>query len=43
MAANGLSLTDDGRVFFNSTDALAPRDLNHRQDAYEWNGKRAAS
>ena len=21
------------------TDALAPRDLNHRQDAYEWNGE----
>jgi hypothetical protein len=36
MAVNGLSLTDDGRVFFNSTDALVPRDLNEREDAYEW-------
>jgi hypothetical protein len=40
MAANGLSLTDDGRVFFNSTGPLAPRDLDEREDAYEWeNGK----
>jgi hypothetical protein len=39
MAANGLSLTDDGRIFFNSTEALAPRDLNHRNDAYEWSPK----
>ena len=39
MAVNGLSLTDDGRVFFNSDDAIAPRDLDSRQDAYEWNGK----
>ena len=39
MAADGLSLTDDGRVFFNTTDALAPRDLNQRKDAYEWNGE----
>jgi sugar lactone lactonase YvrE len=36
MAVNGLSLTDGGRVFFNSTDALVPRDLNEREDAYEW-------
>ncbi len=39
MALDGLSLTDDGRVFFNSDDALAPRDLDNRQDAYEWNGE----
>src|SRR5262249_36980649 len=39
MARNGLSLTDDGRVFFNSTEALAPRDLNGRKDAYEWSPK----
>ncbi|HEX3243102.1 MAG TPA: hypothetical protein VHQ97_08475 [Solirubrobacterales bacterium] len=38
MAVEGLSLSDDGRVFFNSNDALAPRDLDNRQDAYEWNG-----
>jgi len=36
LASNGLSLTDDGRVFFNSTDALVPRDLDNKQDAYEW-------
>jgi hypothetical protein len=36
LTTNGLSLTDDGRVFFNSSDALAPRDLDSRQDAYEW-------
>jgi DNA-binding beta-propeller fold protein YncE len=36
LASKGLSLTDDGRVFFNSTDALAPRDLDEREDAYEW-------
>jgi hypothetical protein len=36
LASVGLSLLDDGRVFFNSVDALAPRDLNSRQDAYEW-------
>jgi len=36
LASNGLSLSDDGRVFFNSTDALAPRDLDETEDAYEW-------
>ena len=29
-------LANDGRVFFNSTDALAPRDLDEKEDAYEW-------
>ena len=33
---NGLSLTDDGRVFFNSTEGLVDRDLNEKKDAYEW-------
>ena len=33
---NGLGLANDGRVFFNSTDALAPRDLDEKEDAYEW-------
>ena len=28
---NGLSLTDDGRVFFNSDRRLAPRDINQRR------------
>ena len=29
-ALDGLSLTDDGRVFFDSTEPLAPRDTNER-------------
>jgi hypothetical protein len=36
MASNGLSLTDNGRVFFNSTDTLVLADGNGRDDAYEW-------
>jgi hypothetical protein len=36
MAYNGLSLVDDGRVFFNSTEGLVDRDLNEKEDAYEW-------
>ncbi len=36
LASNGLSLTNDGRVFFNSDDALVLRDTDHRQDVYEW-------
>jgi sugar lactone lactonase YvrE len=36
IASNGLSIADDGRVFFNAEDELALRDDNHRQDVYEW-------
>jgi hypothetical protein len=36
MARAGLSLTDDGRVFFNSNDPLVLRDADNRQDIYEW-------
>jgi hypothetical protein len=36
LARNGLSLTDEGRVFFNSTEGLVDRDLNEKQDVYEW-------
>ena len=36
LARNGLSLTEDGRVFFNSTDPLVPSDLDNREDVYEW-------
>jgi DNA-binding beta-propeller fold protein YncE len=36
LAEDGLSLTNDGRVFFDSSDALAPRDLDGRIDVYEW-------
>ena len=36
LATRGSSLTDDGRVFFTSIEPLAPRDLNGKLDAYEW-------
>ena len=36
LAPNGLSLADDGRVFFNSAEPLVLRDTNGRKDAYEW-------
>jgi DNA-binding beta-propeller fold protein YncE len=36
LASNGLSLTEDGRVFFNSTDPLVVADTDARQDVYEW-------
>jgi DNA-binding beta-propeller fold protein YncE len=36
LPANGLGLSDDGRVFFNSDESLVDRDLNERLDAYEW-------
>jgi hypothetical protein len=29
-------LSDSGRLFFNSGDALAPQDVNGTQDVYEW-------
>jgi sugar lactone lactonase YvrE len=36
LAARGLSLSDRGVVFFNTTDELTARDLNDKQDVYEW-------
>ena len=27
---------DGGRVFFNSSDALVPQDMNGTEDVYEW-------
>jgi hypothetical protein len=36
LPSNGLALSDDGRVFFNSNESLVDRDLNERLDAYEW-------
>ena len=36
LASDGRSLTDDGRVFFDSTEGLVDRDLNGLKDAYEW-------
>jgi hypothetical protein len=29
-------LSDAGRLFFNSSDALAPQDVNGNEDVYEW-------
>lgn len=36
LASNGLSITDDGRVFFSSGEPLVLRDTNQKSDAYEW-------
>jgi hypothetical protein len=36
LASAGLSVTEDGRVFFNSFDRMVQRDSNSRQDVYEW-------
>jgi DNA-binding beta-propeller fold protein YncE len=36
LASNGLSLTEDGRVFFNTTEGLVLRDSNEKRDVYEW-------
>ncbi len=36
LASNGLSLTNDGRVFFNSNDPLIGSDTDGKQDVYEW-------
>jgi hypothetical protein len=33
---DGRSVTDDGRVFFNSPDRLVPGDVNGKYDAYQW-------
>jgi hypothetical protein len=36
LAANGLSITDDGRVFFTTPGALVLNDTDNRLDVYEW-------
>jgi hypothetical protein len=38
LAPQGLSLTDDGTVFFTSRAALVLSDANGRKDIYEWEG-----
>ena len=38
LASIGPSVTNAGTVFFDSGEALAPRDLNGKVDAYQWNG-----
>jgi hypothetical protein len=35
----GLGLAEDGRVFFNSADPIAPRDLDGKVDAYEYDAE----
>jgi hypothetical protein len=41
LAANGASLSDDGRVFFTTPSALVLSDSNKRLDVYEWTGQKA--
>jgi hypothetical protein len=36
LAPDGLSLTDDGRVFFDTTDPLLLADTDNKRDVYEW-------
>ncbi len=36
MATDGLSLTDDGHVFFTTPESLVLRDTDEKRDAYEW-------
>ena len=36
LTPHGLNLSDDGRVFFTSSEPLALRDTNNQADAYEW-------
>jgi hypothetical protein len=36
LAARGLSITDDGRVFFTSSEPLVLPDTDKTKDAYEW-------
>jgi hypothetical protein len=36
LPSQGLGLADDGKVFFNSIEGLVDRDLNGKEDAYEW-------
>jgi hypothetical protein len=36
LAHDGLSITDDGRVFFTTTAALSIEDNNAKDDVYEW-------
>ncbi len=38
LAPDGLSVTDDGRVFFSTPVSLVLKDTNNRLDVYEWAG-----
>ena len=39
---SGLGLLEDGRVFFNTGEALTLSDTNENLDAFEWSPKRDA-
>ena len=41
LASNGLSITDDGRVFFTTGESLVLRDSNGLRDAYQWSDGKA--
>jgi DNA-binding beta-propeller fold protein YncE len=43
LAGNGLSLTDDGRVFFATADSLAASDTDNRSDVYQWEPRGAGN
>jgi hypothetical protein len=36
LSEHGLSLTDDGRVFFTTLESFTLRDTNEKRDVYEW-------
>ena len=36
LAPDGLSLTNDGRIFFTTAEPLVERDGDQRKDVYEW-------
>jgi hypothetical protein len=36
LASDGLNISDDGRVFFGTGEALVVRDTNGKRDVYEW-------
>lgn len=40
MTPYGLSMTNDGRVFFTTKDSFTLRDTNGKKDAYEWSNGR---
>ena len=37
---NGLFITEDGRTFFSTTEALVPQDTNQGEDVYEFSAGR---
>jgi DNA-binding beta-propeller fold protein YncE len=43
LASDGTSLTEDGRLFFNSDAPLVATDTDEKQDVYEWEEKGAGN